>query len=241
MKQQLLILLVLGAALLSCDTDDTEQKPLTTPTVSIGGTPSVGAIGTGGTSLTFAFVQSNVSNSGNLETRSGVIHNDTLSLLLAGKSDSEPADSNAGVGNFRIRINRLQPLRMQYYRFFAKNYKGTVYSPVDSFLSAPRLAAVTLNAPSDVTNNSASLSARLTGNGGESVQQWGIVYSLGQSPVITDPASVVVKTAPSNEINTDFATSATDLLPNRTYYVRAFTVNRGGTFYSSQRNFTTLP
>jgi len=218
-----------------------ETKPISVPDVLTEAYDSVGAIGSGSTSLTFCYVKCNVKSAGNLQTSTGVILDDTSNGLSITNSDIVPNDSLEGVGSFRVRINKLKPLTTYFYRFYSQNFKGIVYSEIRSFLSAPRLAAVSQDAPTAVTDSSATISGKLTGNGGEAISEWGLCYSLGQNPRINDVASVTKIVASSNDVNSSLTTTITKLLRNRSYYVCTYAVNRGGTNYSSQRTFTTKP
>jgi len=235
-----LLFLISPIFFLSCE-KKIEEKPISTAVILNEPFDSVIAIGSGATSLTSAFKKSRIQSSGNLPVTSGILYDDTAAGLSYTNSDNVPADTSSGSGVKKVRINRLKPLTKYYYRFFAQNYKGLVYSQIDSFLSAPRLGAISLDAPTNVTNSSAKLSGKFTGDGGEPIYDWGITYGLGQNPDITDLASSVTTYSPDKTVGSTLSIDIANLLPNRTYYVRTFCKNRGGTNYSSQRNFLTLP
>lgn len=77
--------------------------------------------------------------------------------------------------------------------------------------------------------------AEVTGTGGATITQRGVVFSQLSSPDITD--SVVVD---------DFTTTGTyqdlleDLAPETTYYVRGYATNSEGTGYGTETSFTTM-
>jgi hypothetical protein len=89
--------------------------------------------------------------------------------------------------------------------------------------------------------DTAVVSATLTNTADETVEKWGICYGLGQNPDITDEFSVTTLAVKRKFVNSDTTVTVRNLLPNRNYYFRAFTKNRGGTSYSPQRSILTPP
>jgi hypothetical protein len=240
--KNLIIIIVLGiAGFASCKTEK-DTLPQQMAVLENEGLSSVGAIGTGTTSLTFAVVKGRLVTSGNLETKIGFIYNDTLSLLQKGISDAQYLDTmNMRTTTSLARITRLKQRTKYYYRFVATNFKGVSYSRIDSFDSAPRFAACTLANISPFGADTAVVSATLTNTADETVENWGICYGLGQNPDITDEFSVTTLAVKRKFVNSDTTVTVRNLLPNRNYYFRAFTKNRGGTFYSPQRSILTPP
>ena len=99
------------------------------------------------------------------------------------------------------------------------------------------LPTVTTNSPSGIGATSATLSGNLKSNGGDVVKDAGIVYST--TPNSTTLTSLYHHwTYPANGV---FTYTQTGLLPNTTYYIRAYAANSIGTVYGSQFSFTTLP
>ncbi len=99
------------------------------------------------------------------------------------------------------------------------------------------LPTVTTNAATGIGATSATLSGNLKSNGGDAVKDAGIVYSTTPNPT-TINSFYHHWTYPVNGV---FTYSQTGLLPNTTYYIRAYAANSIGTSYGSQFSFTTLP
>ena len=101
---------------------------------------------------------------------------------------------------------------------------------------AANLPTVRTNAVSNVSNAGATMGCNLIATGGDAVLAAGYVYSTSSNPsapyspnyVWTNPAIGMYNYA------------QTGLLPNTTYYVRAFAANSIGTVYGSEVSFTTL-
>ncbi len=97
-------------------------------------------------------------------------------------------------------------------------------------LSLPSLSAVTAVS---VRSKSAKFSATVTHMGNTSLTATGFVVSRYPNPTMSD-THVACTTA------TSFSGSVSNLLPQTTYYVRAYATNALGTTYSEQFSFTTL-
>jgi hypothetical protein len=93
------------------------------------------------------------------------------------------------------------------------------------------------NVPTNIAGGAATIGGNLSATGGSTVTKEGVVYSTYPNP--TTQNSLYQSTATPALGN--FSYSQTGLLPNTTYYVRAFAVNSIGTVYGIQYSFTTLP
>lgn len=77
-----------------------------------------------------------------------------------------------------------------------------------------------------------------------SVSSFGLCYGLNKNPVISDSISgglqisVAIKGNYREEV---FTCELTGLIPDTTYFVKAFVVNSAGTGYGSEVSFVTLP
>lgn len=231
--------------LFSCEEEE-KSYPMTTGIVLVDSAERVAA--TAGT-LTLAFLTGRVTNSGNLPIDRGLYIGDTLEevagtenpAVLKLTADRTIADADGGAGKFRMQVLQLRPRTNYFYRFYVRNYKGEALSEVRSFFSAPNLPRVTIQpAVVDATTDTIRFSGALTANGGESIFEKGFVYSLGQSPVVTDVDNVrTIAFADTNVA--PFTGKISGLEKNRTYYVRTYAINRGGVNYSSQQSFKTNP
>lgn len=94
---------------------------------------------------------------------------------------------------------------------------------------------LTTTAASSITSTSASSGGSSISDGGASITFKGVCWSTSQNPT-TANSNTNDGTGTAN-----FTSSITGLLPNTTYYVRAYAVNSAGTGYGNQISFTTLP
>lgn len=98
----------------------------------------------------------------------------------------------------------------------------------------PSTPKVTTNEVSDITSNSAVCGGIVRTDGYSEVVQRGVCWNTMKNPTI------------NNEITVDgggtgpFTSNITDLLPNTTYYVRAYAKNSKGTVYGEQKTIVTL-
>ncbi len=95
------------------------------------------------------------------------------------------------------------------------------------------IVAMTLNKPTLVSSTFANFTANITSNGGSSVTSRGFCWNTATSPTIDDFKLT------SGYGNGTLTGTLSSLLPNTTYFVRAFAVNEAGISYSSEQIFTT--
>lgn len=82
----------------------------------------------------------------------------------------------------------------------------------------------------------ATCNIRINSDGGTYISQSGVCYSLNQNPTISDNISDI---GGSNSPGGPYAIEIHNLLPNTTYYVKAFATNSVGTSYGNQVTYTT--
>jgi hypothetical protein len=97
------------------------------------------------------------------------------------------------------------------------------------------LPAVDTVCPIYLGNKSAIFSGTISDYGGNDILACGVCCSTEQNPT-TDDIVALAQTV----TNGGFRTSLFNLIPNTTYYVRAFATNRMGTAYGEEMSFTTL-
>lgn len=86
---------------------------------------------------------------------------------------------------------------------------------------------------SDVTAKSAACGGNISSDGGKTVTSRGICWSTEITPTVADNKSVDGAGAGQ------FSSTITGLLPNTTYFARAYATNSNGTGYGSTMSFTT--
>ena len=97
------------------------------------------------------------------------------------------------------------------------------------------MATVQTNAVTELSFQQAKLNGDLSNSGGKVILAKG--FCLSTSPNPTESNATVV---PGNTLGA-FVSTATALVPNTTYYVRAFATSTSGTAYGQEVSFTTLP
>ena len=96
-----------------------------------------------------------------------------------------------------------------------------------------QLPVLTTSALSLITGNSATCGGNITSDGGTTIIARGVCWSTGLTPTILDN-----KTTDGTGAGV-FTSSITGLLPNTTYYVRAYATNSSSTGYGSAMSFQT--
>ncbi len=145
--------------------------------------------------------------------------------------------NGTGSGVFTSTAAPLLPGVKYYLRAYATNSAGTSYGAEQNFttLLNKTIPAVTTSSVSSVLATSAVAGGNVTAWGGDTVTQRGVCWNTSASPTLANSVGV-------NGTGTgSYSVSMTGLVPNTTYYVRAFAVNGIGTAYGSETSFTTQP
>ncbi len=127
-----------------------------------------------------------------------------------------------------LKLFAQNPLQYQINQQGGGNCAG---SPVE--LSVATVVRLNTTAASGITASSAISGGIVTNDGGNAVTQLGICYS-------TNPNPATANSTTSNGSGLGaFTSNLEGLLPNTTYYVRAYAINSAGTFYGNEVSFTT--
>lgn len=169
------------------------------------------------------------SNGGSSITARGVCWSTSANPTIA---DSKTTN-NTGTGSYESSIKGLAPNTTYYVRAYAINTAGTAYGNQVTFTSEAEIPTVITSAPSYVASSSAMGGGNVTSSGGLSITARGVCWSTSSNPTIANS-----KTANGTGIGS-FVSSITGLLPNTTYYVRAYATNSKGTSYGNQINIKT--
>lgn len=127
-----------------------------------------------------------------------------------------------------------------FVRAYATNEKGTSYGESNTFVTseAPQVPVIETGLVSDIACNSAVVAGEIVKVGVSSgVSGYGHVWSMDPLPDIDDFNTKHGATLSA----TSYVSTLTDLLPNKTYYVRAYATNELGTSFGSEMSFKTLP
>ena len=104
----------------------------------------------------------------------------------------------------------------------------------DTVASVAVIPNVTSSSASTVTSTTAISGGTIINDGGSAIISKGVCYSTSQNPTIT--SGTVVNGSGTNT----FTSNIFGLLPNTTYYLRAYATNSVGTAYGNQISFTTI-
>ena len=107
---------------------------------------------------------------------------------------------------------------------YEKILKVTAYTP----------PVVTTAPVSNVAYTTATCGGNVTGDGGKPVTQRGVCWNLSPNPTISHYKTI------DGDSTGAFVSQLTNLIANRTYYVRAYATNSKGTSYGEQFSFTTV-
>ncbi|MBR0038351.1 MAG: carboxypeptidase regulatory-like domain-containing protein [Bacteroidales bacterium] len=136
-------------------------------------------------------------------------------------------------GYFSKTVTGLSDNTTYYVRAYVINEAGISYGEETDFATLEIVPpSVTNVSVGRVTYKSVSLSASVISAGNGSVSDAGFVYSTSSNPVMSNHKVSCGKTS-------DLSVKISTLLPETTYYVRAYATNEKGTTLGEQVTFTT--
>jgi hypothetical protein len=148
----------------------------------------------------------------------------------------------ASAETFTVSLTGLNAGKTIYYCGYAISGAGTSYGEVKNFTTAaPALlvlktkAAVLDNRSYDKTTMSGATGGTITNNGDGEPSEAGVVYGTSANPTTADSKA----TAASVGDDFDFNVKMIKLLPNTTYYYRAYAINAAGTAYGDELSVKT--
>lgn len=131
-------------------------------------------------------------------------------------------------------VTGLNSKTKYYLRAYATNEKGTGYSsPIEFATVEEQTASLTKMIVSDITSESAVLSALVATGIGAEIREKGFCYGREHNPTKADNPQ------PFNGESDQMQTKLTALEEGVTYYARAYATTRDDTFYSNEVEFTT--
>ena len=165
-------------------------------------------------------------------TGSGLCWNTSPNPTIGNSNSLNPV--NTPLGPFTSYLAGLLPNTTYYVRAFAINSAGTAYGNQVTFATFnPVIPTVTTTAITGVTGGVANSGGNVTSDGGAFVNTRGVCWNTSPLPTIANS-----KTIDGGNIGS-FSSIANGLLPNTTYYLRAYATNVTGTAYGNQVSFTT--
>ena len=104
-----------------------------------------------------------------------------------------------------------------------------------SFEAGPAAVLIVTTSATAITTSTATSGGEIISDGGLTITERGVCWSTSPGPTI----ALTTKTSDGTGTGA-FTSSLTGLLPDTTYYVRAFANTASGTFYGDQRSFKTV-
>ena len=148
-------------------------------------------------------------------------------------NDNKTSDG-AGGGSFTSSLSNLTPNTNYFARAYATNSVGTSYGMAMSFKTLTESPVVVTSLISDITSISATGGGEVISDGGANVTARGVCWSTSQNPTTESNKT-------SDGIGSgSFSSSLIGLLPNTSYYVRAYAINELMTAYGEEIVFTTI-
>jgi putative hemolysin len=166
-------------------------------------------------------------------TQHGVCWNEEGSPTI---DDSKTQEGELhGIGPFTSEIKGLKSNRKYFVRAYATNDEGTAYGNAVSFTTSASPPAVSTQEVDDIGSNIATANGTIVDMGSSDPIQHGFCWNTTGMPDLGDYISdqgEVIETGP-------FSFVMTELIPDGTYYVRAYANNATGISYGNEVSFRT--
>lgn len=146
--------------------------------------------------------------------------------------------NGSGTGLFTSSLSGLSEYTLYYLRAYSVNIYGTGYGKeitFETYSSTPSIPTLTTSPISDTTHVSGMTGGNVVTHGGAPVTARGVCWSVSPSPTIADNLTI------DGSGSGVFESNIVGLIPNTTYYVRAYATNSVGTAYGNEVVFSTLP
>jgi len=192
------------------------------------------------TSLAISEITAKTASSGGNVTSDGgsdiVARGVCWSVVNAPTIDDSKTINGTGTGNFTSVLTELIPNTTYYLRVYVTTDLETFYGEEIEFTTneVPVTNPIfTTMAVTDITAETASSGGTITSDGGSDILARGVCWSIVNAPNVDDS-----KTVDGTGIE-NFTSVLTELIPNTTYYLRAYVTTDIGTFYGEEKSFTT--
>ena len=144
-------------------------------------------------------------------------------------------------GVFTAPVTGLSPGTGYSFKAYAINSVGTTYTtPAATFTTSTQAPTVTTATSASITSTSATMGGNVTSDGGATITERGIVYSVtatNADPLINGTGVTKVTATGTTGV---FTAPVTGLSPNTGYSFKAYAINSVGTTYTSPAaTFTT--
>lgn len=196
------------------------SNPATYPSVTTAAVTEVSAIAAicGGTVVDEGYSQ--VSSRGICWSTE---HNPTI-------NDIHTTDGS-GLGTFVSHLTGLVPNTEYFVRAYATNTKGTAYGDEVSFTALEGLPEVETLEVTELGDDFAIGHGKVTDEGASPVVERGLCWGLNHNPDLTNFSEH------NGQGMGSFDITMNDIIPNKTYYVRAYAKNTQGVVYGIEKSF----
>ena len=143
-------------------------------------------------------------------------------------TSSYKTEDGTATGEFASTMVGLEPNTTYYVRAYVTNSVGTSYGEEVSFTTLTTLPTVIATATGPTGGTTASVTVNVEASGGANVTVRGVCYATTQIPTLSNSQTT------NGEGVGNFTAQLTSLIPNTTYYARAYATNSQGTSYSNQ-------
>ena len=229
--------------IISIASNDADENPFE---INVSGTgiilpPTLGAITSTAVSATSSTLSGNVtSDNGDAITERGFVFSPASvngNPLIDGTGVTK-LTTNGTTGTFTIDATDLTPGTLYFFKAFATNSGGTSYSALTGFTAG----GVTFSDPvlTKVTYNTYTFAVEITGDGGNTITERGILWNdaFYPNPKVDDPG---VNKVTSSDTTNAFTLTATNITVNSPHTMLAYVITNNGVFYSSHSSFMTFP
>jgi len=165
--------------------------------------------------------------------------------LVWGRNSSPTLENHIGLtsegtgqGAFVSVMNDLSPSSLYRVRAYASSDAGNSYGMVYSFTTLPTetiIPEILTATPEVVQSDSAILGGKILSAGESPILEKGVYWGTSPDPESTGTKITIAGTGTGN-----YSTKVTGLIPNTTYYVRAYLINSSGKYMGIQVSFTTI-
>lgn len=152
-------------------------------------------------------------------------------------TSNEKTNNGSGFGDFISNLDGLDANTTYYVRAYATINEGrTAYGTEMTFKTKAEMPNIATEEASLITQTTALSGGNITSNGGASIRHRGVCWATLESPTIANNKTT------SGTGNGIFASELSGLLPNTTYFFRAYATNDEDlTGYGNELSITTLP
>ena len=202
-------------------------------TTSSATTPALTTTAASSITQTSATSGGNVTSDGGATvTARGVCWNTSANPTITNSKTSD----GTGTGVFSSSIAGLTLGTTYYVRAYATNSAGTSYGTEVSFATTNggTIPILSSNSITGITSSTATCGGNISNDGGLTVTERGVCWSIGLTPTLSDSKTIDGAGAGS------FSSALVGLNAGTTYFVRAYATNSSGTGYGMAMSFITL-